>query len=416
MLGPNGLDFAVGLHLPPHAGTPCVGGAPGRRLALLELERGDRAGLGALHGECMGTASLEPGRPVGGRYTIVAPIAEGGLGTVWEARDEALGRPVALKITRPEIRVTPSQLVRIEREARVAAGLDHPNVVRVLDYGVDLALGPYIAMELLRGRTLEDRIVESGTLRLREILEWLEPTARALDAIHAAGLAHRDVKPTNIMRHANGNGGIVKLLDFGIASYLDGRERLTRRGLVVGTPEYMAPEVAEGELASPASDVYSLAVIAFECLTGRLPHDDGAAQGEDDDARSQPRRDDRSHVLAARGGSARRRARARPEPAHQESHGVHGRADRLLPLTSSRRPAGGRLAVRGNEPGSQAKAAPTEAQQCWRTADISRPMLSGLWITAAASSSSLRTFAPAVITTTGMSDALASFCCSARNA
>lgn len=227
----------------------------------------------------MALAELEPGRPVGGRYTIVAPVGEGGLGTVWEAMDEPLGRRVALKITRPETQLLPSQLVRIEREARVAAAIDHPNVVRVLDYGVDLELGPYIAMELLHGLTLEDRIVERGTLRLRELLEWLEPTARALDAIHASGLAHRDVKPTNIMRHASGDDAVVKLLDFGIASYLDGRERLTRKGLVIGTPEYMAPEVAEGELASLASDVYSLAVIAFECLTGRLPHGGATMMG-----------------------------------------------------------------------------------------------------------------------------------------
>ncbi len=216
----------------------------------------------------------EPGNGVvGGRYRLIAPLGEGGLGTVWEAEHVALHRRVAVKVPRPDAHLVEAQLARIEREARVAAAIDHENVVRVLDYGVDDALGPFIAMELLRGITLEDELVTRGPLRLRDILSWLEPIARALDVIHARGLAHRDVKPTNIMRAEREQGTVVKLLDFGLAAYLDGSERLTRKGLVVGTPEYMAPEVAEGAIPTGASDVYSLAVIAFELLTGRLPFD-----------------------------------------------------------------------------------------------------------------------------------------------
>jgi serine/threonine-protein kinase len=210
---------------------------------------------------------------IGGRYALIAPVGEGGLGTVWEARDVLLDRVVALKITRPDVDLVPAQLARIEREARVAAAIDHENIVRVFDYGVDELVGPFIVMELLRGRTLEDELIAHGTLRLRTLIAWLEPIARALDAIHARGLAHRDVKPANIMRAEHGDAAVVKLLDFGIAAYLDGRERLTRRGLVIGTPEYMAPEVAEGALPTSASDVYSLAVIAFEALSGKLPHE-----------------------------------------------------------------------------------------------------------------------------------------------
>jgi serine/threonine-protein kinase len=192
---------------------------------------------------------------------------------VWEARDTVLDRNVALKIPRPDVDLVPAQLARIEREARVAAAIDHEHIVRVFDYGVDDSVGPFIAMELLRGRTLEDELIEHGTLRLRALIGWLAPIGLALDAIHARGLAHRDVKPANIMRAERDDAAVVKLLDFGIAAYVDGRERLTRRGLVIGTPEYMAPEVAEGELPSSASDVYSLAVIAFESLSGKLPHD-----------------------------------------------------------------------------------------------------------------------------------------------
>ena len=216
-------------------------------------------------------STIESGVSVGGRYVLVRPLGEGGLGTVWEAEHLALERSVALKLPRPGTKLVAAQLARIEREARVAAAIEHDNVVRVLDYGVDQTLGPFIAMELLRGRTLEDDLADEGTLRLRAILAWLEPVARALDAIHARGLAHRDVKPTNIMRAERHGATVVKLLDFGIAAYLDGRDRLTRQGLVIGSPEYMAPEVAEGQVPTGASDVYSLAVIAFEALTAKLP-------------------------------------------------------------------------------------------------------------------------------------------------
>jgi len=218
----------------------------------------------------------EVGLPVGDRYTLIGPLGEGGLGTVWEAEDASLRRRVAIKLARADTPLTDEHLARIEREARLVAQLDHPHVVRVYDYGVDAGFGPFIAMELLRGHSLEDELEEKGTIRLKEIIEWLAPVAHALDELHHRGVVHRDVKPPNMMRVEQRGEPMVKLLDFGIAAFLDGHERLTETGCIVGTPEYMAPEVVEGALATASSDVYALAVVAYESLSGALPHQGGS--------------------------------------------------------------------------------------------------------------------------------------------
>ncbi|MEQ8457244.1 MAG: serine/threonine-protein kinase [Sandaracinaceae bacterium] len=218
----------------------------------------------------------EVGAPIGERYTLVGPLGEGGLGTVWEAEDAALRRRVAIKLARADTPLNAEHLARIEREAQLVAQMDHANIVRVYDYGVDAGYGPFIAMELLRGHSLEDELEIHGTIRLKEIVAWLGPVADALDVLHARGVVHRDVKPPNMMRIEKRGGAVVKLLDFGIAAFLDGHERLTSQGCIVGTPEYMAPEVVEGALATAQSDVYALAVVAYEALSGALPHDGGS--------------------------------------------------------------------------------------------------------------------------------------------
>jgi serine/threonine protein kinase len=220
---------------------------------------------------------LEAPERIGDRYSVVGPIGDGGSGTVYEATHEELGRRVAIKLLNREGQAVPANASRFAREARVAAEIDHPNVVRVLDFGVDDRLGPYVVMELLVGDRLDDEIVHRGALPLRDTIEWVDPVARALDAIHTMGLIHRDVKPENIMRSRFGEGHVVKLVDFGLAIHADGRDRLTRRGTISGTPHYMAPEVVEGERETVASDVYSLAVVAYELLTGELPHGGASA-------------------------------------------------------------------------------------------------------------------------------------------
>jgi serine/threonine-protein kinase len=220
---------------------------------------------------------VQPGQPIGDRYVAVGPLGEGGMGTVWEVEHRELGRRFALKLLHDATALSAVVVARFRREARTAAAIDHPNVVRVVDYHVDAAVGPFLVMELLLGESLAEVMSSALPMALRDSLEWLGPVAHALDALHEHGLVHRDVKPENIVRTDGHAGPLVKLVDFGLAAHADGRDRITRQGMMVGTPHYMAPEVAEGEPASAASDVYSLAVVAFELLTGRLPHDGDSA-------------------------------------------------------------------------------------------------------------------------------------------
>lgn len=195
------------------------------------------------------------------------------MGAVWEVEHEGLGQRFALKLLRSVADLSEPMVARFRREARVAAALDHPNVVRVVDYHLDPDIGPYLVMELLLGESLAEVMTRVGPMALSDVLEWIGPVAHALDAIHERGLVHRDVKPENIVRDVHARGAMVKLVDFGLAVHTDGRDRITRQGALVGTPHYMAPEAAEGGAPSPANDIYSLAVVAYELLTGALPHE-----------------------------------------------------------------------------------------------------------------------------------------------
>lgn len=201
------------------------------------------------------------------RYELRRRIGTGGVGSVWEGVDRDLGLAVAVKLSRRQS--TEHRAAGLVHEARVLAGLNHPNIVRLLADGVDETHGPYLVMELLLGESLEDQVAAGRRHSLPDVLDWLGPVADALDHLRARALVHRDVKPANIVRCGEGT---VKLVDFGLVAHADGRDQLIR-GRVAGTPHYLAPEVAQGGIATPASDVYSLAVVAFEMLTGRLPHD-----------------------------------------------------------------------------------------------------------------------------------------------
>ncbi len=214
---------------------------------------------------------LAAGRRVG-RYTLVRRLAAGGMGTVWEVEHVTLGRRFALKLLREPRALDGPTVARFRREALALAAMEHPHIVSVVDYDSDAGAGPYLVMELLRGETLA-QAMNGGPLGLLETVAWLEPVASALDAVHANGLIHRDVKPDNILRAEGPGGTSVKLVDFGLVAHADGRDRITRKGMLVGTPHYMSPEALEGATVTPASDVYSLAVVAYELLTGALPHD-----------------------------------------------------------------------------------------------------------------------------------------------
>jgi serine/threonine protein kinase len=215
-------------------------------------------------------AESQPGPAQFGRYRVQQKLGAGGMGAVYLARDEDLGREVAVKVLRPLTPVgePPRELIeRFRREARAVALLTHANVVRVYDQGMEGDF-PYLVMELVAGPTLADRI-ESGPLEVREVRTLGIQLASALDAAHAAGIVHRDVKPSNVLQSGP---GAWKLADFGIAHTSD--SSLTITGQFLGTPAFAAPEMLEGGQVGPPADVYSLAATLYAALAGEPPYGD----------------------------------------------------------------------------------------------------------------------------------------------
>ncbi|MHB8341964.1 MAG: protein kinase domain-containing protein, partial [Mycobacteriales bacterium] len=194
----------------------------------------------------------------------------GGMGEVWQATDELLDRSVAVKLLKPEYADDPGFRSRFRAEARLAAGLSHPGVAGVFDYGEDTETTPaaaFLVMELVAGEPLSARLARDGRLPVVEALDVVAQAALALDAAHAAGIVHRDVKPGNLLLRPD---GVVKVTDFGIARAA-GTSTLTDVGVVMGTAHYLSPEQSSGARATPASDVYALGVVAYECLAGYRP-------------------------------------------------------------------------------------------------------------------------------------------------
>ena len=203
---------------------------------------------------------------LGERYRLGERIAGGGMGSVYRAVDESLGRQVAVKVLRRELADDPTFLERFRREARAAAALSHPGVAGVYDYG-ELGGNAFIVMELVEGETLAERIAATGRLPYTEAFAIGEQVARALAAAHAHGLVHRDVKPANVLLGPVG----AKVTDFGIAKAATSAT-LTRTGMVLGSANYVAPEQAQDDDVGPAADQYSLGCVLFEAVTGRTPY------------------------------------------------------------------------------------------------------------------------------------------------
>jgi hypothetical protein len=201
-----------------------------------------------------------------GRYRLEEAVGQGGMAVVYRAVDTVLGRTVAVKLIRPAFTGDAQFLERFLQEARLVASLDHPNILPVYDFGEHDGK-PYLVLPFLQGGTLGGRL-EGRPQTLPRAAAWLVQLGGALDAAHARGVLHRDVKPGNVL--IGGDGRLV-LGDFGIARLAEVSTRMTATGMVVGTPLYMAPELARGSDASPASDRYALAVIAYEMVAGRPP-------------------------------------------------------------------------------------------------------------------------------------------------
>ncbi len=219
--------------------------------------------------------TLRVGALVAGRYRIEGKLGHGGHGLVYAARHEQSQQSVALKVLHDD--ADPDAMRRFEREARLVGALHHPNTVRLLDFGATEHGEPFLAMELVRGQTLEQRLREldqqDATMSEDEATAIILQMLRALQEAHAIGLVHRDLKPANVMLCDVMDGEIhVKLLDFGIACTTD--PAFAQSGAGLGTPAYMSPEQCDALAVDARSDLYAVGVIAFRCLTGRLPFSD----------------------------------------------------------------------------------------------------------------------------------------------
>jgi serine/threonine protein kinase len=224
---------------------------------------------------------LKEGALVAGKYRILRKLGEGGMGSVWLAKNEVTERDFAIKFLHPSAERTEDQLARFFQEAKVAGRLRHPSIVEIFDAGSDPGLNgaPYLVMEVLDGVGLDEAIARAGALPLGVALEIMLDVCRALALAHDKGIIHRDLKPSNVFLHRVGNGTLVpKVLDFGISKVLvadkTGRHvtGMTRTGAILGSPLYMSPEQAAGDKGIDArSDVHSLGVLLWECLAGRAP-------------------------------------------------------------------------------------------------------------------------------------------------
>jgi serine/threonine-protein kinase len=216
------------------------------------------------------------GTVLAGRFRLDAILGRGGMGVVFKGEDTSTGAPVAVKLLNYEYAERKDVVSRFMREARTMIDLAHPHIVGVIDCGQDSDGTVYLALEFLDGQSLGDRLAELGVLGVVEAADILLPVMDALAHAHAHGVIHRDLKPDNIYVTRGPDGKLVpKLLDFGIAKTLDKDvTALTKTGFVLGTPEYMSPEQAQGRSVDAAADIYSMGVVFYECLSGTLPTGD----------------------------------------------------------------------------------------------------------------------------------------------
>ena len=232
------------------------------------------------------------GRTIAGKFLIESYLGGGAMGAVYKARQLALDKDIAIKVLHGEHAGDAMFAARFQREAKAASKLDHPNSMRVLDFGQEPDGLLYIAMELLPGRDLFHVILEDWPISTERAADIMTQALAALAVAHDMGIVHRDLKPENIMLMSGTDDegrprDVVKVCDFGIAKFTDapedrstgGGQKLTTQGIVVGTPEYMSPEQGKGETLDARSDLYSMGVLLYQLLTGRLPFDAETALG-----------------------------------------------------------------------------------------------------------------------------------------
>jgi serine/threonine-protein kinase len=215
------------------------------------------------------------GKVIDGRYEVESVLGEGGMGSVYCVRHRALEKRFALKVMRSDLAMQGELAARFIQEAKAAAAIGHPNIVQITDFGQLPSRAPYFVMELLDGTSLSKLIRKGGPLPAGQAVRVLQQAASALAAAHAVGVIHRDLKPDNV--HITRND-VVKILDFGVAK-MAGAGRLTRTGMVFGTPHYMSPEQASGGDVDHRADIYALGIIMYEMFTGRVPFEADSYMG-----------------------------------------------------------------------------------------------------------------------------------------
>ncbi len=214
------------------------------------------------------------GQRLADRFEILSRIGEGGTGVVYKAKQLAVDRIIAIKVLGAHVSQDPSWVKRFHNEARAAARLDHPNTVRLIDFGETKEGLLFIAMEFLHGRSLADEIAKVGRLHPQRVLRILSQMLQSLQEAHSQGIIHRDIKPDNVfLMDTKGQGDFVKVLDFSVAKMDSPDAQATLAGTVFGTPAYMSPEQGRGVKLTPQSDIYACGIVAYEMLTGKPPFD-----------------------------------------------------------------------------------------------------------------------------------------------
>jgi serine/threonine-protein kinase len=219
------------------------------------------------------------GSTIDNRYEVLSVIGEGGMGTVYEVRHRALGKRFALKALRKDLAADGEIAARFIQEARTAAAVSHPGLVEITDFGRLESGQVYFVMELLEGQSLAALLRTGGPLPAARALDIVRQLVHALKAAHDASIVHRDLKPDNIhIGRGDGQQDLVKIVDFGLAKVI-GSSKLTRSGMVFGTPHYMSPEQAAGEVVDHRADIYALGIVMYEMFTGRVPFEADSYMG-----------------------------------------------------------------------------------------------------------------------------------------
>lgn len=214
------------------------------------------------------------GKTLDGRYRVDAVLGQGGMGMVFKGIQTSVQRPVALKTLHPQLAMAPTFFERFRREAEIASRLHHPNIITIFDFGRTADGLCYYVMEMLEGDSLRQRIKNEGPFTLRQAAAIIEQAAAGIAHAHHANVIHRDIKPHNIMLSVVDGNEYVKVLDFGLVKAIEqeDEEQLTSTGQVLGTPQYMPPEQAGGEVVDQRSDLFSLTGVFYYCLTGHSPY------------------------------------------------------------------------------------------------------------------------------------------------